>query len=386
MSIPINDLDVWVLAGQSNMQGCGPLFEALDPDPNVFLFNMPGEWEVAKEPLHLLWSSYAPVHKDLMRPGLPEDQKDWTDAQLAEHERTTRNWGAGLGLAFGKAMVDYLGKPVGLIAAAHGGTSLFQWSQDLKGQGTSSLYGAMLDRIEKAGGKLRGILWYQGESDCNPEAAASYADRFDAWIAAVRQDTGIPDLPVVVVQLSRYVLAVEGPGQADSWDAVRVAQLELPARIPQTATAPAIDLALSDSIHVGTPGLIRLGRRMARLVQALEAGEVNPGPRVTDVKEIVGPLGTPMLEISTVNVAGSWNGLHNASGFAVWGVDGSPLPLLRVVDASQSPDDPTKIRVLMNSPIEGPCLLTYGRGTNPACGVTDEADMALPAFFWKVEK
>jgi sialate O-acetylesterase len=238
----------------------------------------------------------------------------------------------------------------------------------------------MLDRIAKAGGKLRGILWYQGESDCNLNDSATYADRFDQWIAAVREDTGIPDLPVVVVQLSRFVLAEEQPGMAESWDNVRYAQLELPERIEKTAVTPAIDLQLSDSIHVGTQGLIRLGKRMAKQVQALDKGELAPGPKVTGVKHIKGPLGSDMIEVSTTQVTGGLRPAENAFGFQVWAEDGSPLPLLRVVDASVDPKDGTKLRILLNAPFEGKCLLTYGRGTNPSCNVVDEADMALPCF------
>lgn len=380
MSIPFEDLDVWVLAGQSNMQGCGPLSEALPAAPNVYSFSSAGEWGPSQEPLHRLWESYAPVHQNFMRPGLAGEMKDWTDEQLAEHEAKTRLWGASLGVAFGMSMAEYLGKPVGLIPAAHGGTSLGQWDHKLKGEGTASLYGAMLDRIARAGGKLRGILWYQGESDCNLNDSATYADRFDQWIAAVREDTGIPDLPVVVVQLSRFVLAEEQPEQSQSWEKVREAQLELPERISKTAMAAAIDLQLSDSIHVGTQGLNRLGRRLARQVQALDKGEVAPGPKVAGVKHIKGPLGSDMIEVSTSQVTGGLKPAENAFGFQVWAEDGSPLPLLRVVDASVDPKDATKLRILLNAPFEGKCLLKYGHGTNPSCNVVDGADMALPCF------
>ena len=40
-----------------------------------------------------------------------------------------------------------------------------QWNPAKKEQGGNSLYGSMLRQVKLAGGKVRGVLWYQGESD-----------------------------------------------------------------------------------------------------------------------------------------------------------------------------------------------------------------------------
>ena len=79
-------LNVWVLAGQSNMQGYGWRRGALAPDPRVRLFSSAGNWENAAEPLHRLWESYTPVHQDLMRLGMTEAERAMTDAELAARE------------------------------------------------------------------------------------------------------------------------------------------------------------------------------------------------------------------------------------------------------------------------------------------------------------
>ncbi len=165
----------WVLAGQSNMSGVGELSRALPPDERVRAFTSAGRWETAQEPLHRSWESFTPVHQALNRPGLPPEKQNWSDAELAAEEVRTRRFGTGLGLAFGKAMADATGRTIGLIPAAHGATSLEQWSPARKAEGGHSLYGAMLERIARAGGRLQGVLWYQGESDAagGPAAAAS---------------------------------------------------------------------------------------------------------------------------------------------------------------------------------------------------------------------
>jgi len=66
----------------------------------------------------------------------------------------------------------------------HGGTSMAQWSPPLRNKGGASLYGAMMRRYEKLGQPIAGLLWYQGESDANREAASVYTqkmiERFDS--------------------------------------------------------------------------------------------------------------------------------------------------------------------------------------------------------------
>ena len=220
--MPPQDLDIWVLAGQSNMEGVGELTAALPPDPRVWSFTSAGHWEVAEEPLHRFWESMTPVHQHLRRPGLPAEQQGMSDAALAALERTERTHGTGLGLAFGMAMADATGTPVGLLPVAHGATTLEMWEPVAGDEVGSSLYGALQLRLRRAGGRLRGVLWYQGESECWDAAlAASYARRFTAWVARLRADLGQPDLPVLTVQLGRSTL---NSIIVSAWDTVRQAQ------------------------------------------------------------------------------------------------------------------------------------------------------------------
>jgi hypothetical protein len=54
--------DLWVLAGQSNMQGVGDLIDVTPPNPRVMLLGMDDKWRLAEEPLHWLVDSPDPVH------------------------------------------------------------------------------------------------------------------------------------------------------------------------------------------------------------------------------------------------------------------------------------------------------------------------------------
>ena len=82
--------DLWVLAGQSNMQGVGNLTDLTPPNNRVMSLGMDGTWSIAKEPLHWLVDSPDPIHS-----GDPA-----TRAARSAAEHKTRTKGAGLGLPF----------------------------------------------------------------------------------------------------------------------------------------------------------------------------------------------------------------------------------------------------------------------------------------------
>ena len=381
--------DVWVLAGQSNMQGCGWLAGALEPDERVWSFSSAGQWDIAAEPLHRLWESFTPVHAELMRTWMPEADKQISDEEWARREDETRKIGAGLGLSFGIAMAGALGKPIGLIPAAHGGTSLDQWSPKLKILGGRSLYGAMLKRIERAGGHLRGILWYQGESDAiMMDLARTYAQRLDEWIAAVRADTGMPDLPVIAVQIGRVIEPPDRAGVWPGWDLVREALRQLPQRVPHTAVTTAVDLPLVDLIHINTPALIRLGQRLARLARQLNAGADDAhGPEVVAIERFTSPAGIcNALRVRFRGLIGRWmlsdTQCAHLRGFEVRLPDAEYRAPLYVVNAfvDRAAGNGTDIVVLLNREMDADVKLGYGLGLDPACDLIDEADMPLCAF------
>ena len=374
------NLDVWVLAGQSNMQGCGYLEGAPAPDERVWLFTMAGNWEIAEEPTHRLWESFTPVHKDFMRPALTEDLIGLSDEEIAAKGRREAVVGVSPGVAFGKTMAEATGKPVGLIAAAHGGTSLDQWSPGLKSQGGSSLYGSMLERIKRAGGSLRGILWYQGESDADESLSSTYAARLDRLIVEVRKDTGKADLPVIVVQIGRVIGWPEDACMP--WNQVRKALYELPDRVPHTAATTAVDLSLADLIHVDTPSQIRLGKRLARAALSLTGqADIPAGPRVTGVERLESP---PTLRVRCCGVVGGWLPQSNIWGFGLLDADGKLRADGQPFNAKRDPMDPASILVMFPGLPEGELTLGYGQGFNPYCNAVDEADMPLCSFEWKV--
>ena len=378
MSNRPEDLDIWVLAGQSNMQGSGALNGYLLPDERVWNFTMAGNWEIANEPMHRLWESFAPVNQTLMRPNQTEEMQKWSDQELAEYDRRTITRGSGLGLSFGISKADALKKPIGLISAAHGGTSLTQWSSKLKDKGVDSLYGAMLERIKRAGGNLKGVLWYQGENDAlSMEDGLAYADRLSEWISDLRSDLNMPELPVIVVQLGRLMLNV---ANEPAWDLVREALYNVPNNVPHTAVTSAIDLSLEDYIHISTKGLIRLGSRMARL--ALGMNTYN-GPRVERIERLKPDQmfqAESYLRVVTSGVTGSWNPDDNIRGFQIYSKDNLTISDNAVCNAFPDPSDSKSILIRVYLPVDDDMKVGYGLGFNPCCNAVDSADMPLCTF------
>src|SRR5579864_3166680 len=74
-SISISNLlvgDLWVLAGQSNMEGHGDLIDVQQPSPMVHSFDMADRWLVAEEPLHTVVNAVDAVHWPLNAERVPE--------------------------------------------------------------------------------------------------------------------------------------------------------------------------------------------------------------------------------------------------------------------------------------------------------------------------
>jgi len=391
--------DLWVLAGQSNMEGVGNLIDVTVPHPRVMLLGMDGKWATAEEPLHWLVDSPDPVHS-----GDPK-----TRAERSAQTHKTRSKGAGLGLPFAVAMVEATSVPVGLVACAHGGTSMAQWNPALKEQEGGSLYGSMLRQVKLAGGKVKGVLWYQGESDAlsGPEASRSYHRVFTDFIASVRSDVNQPELPFYFVQIGRFINSADARG----WNTVQEAQRLIPERVPNTAVVSVIDLELDDLIHVGTQGLIRAGRRLARIAQRELFGRI--GATTPTLERVTkGPNNTLVVKFKGVNMGssgamvtggmgGAMGGMSGMSagpassiglseaaavglkperhiaGFSIRKEDGTKLPLIYEACTGKAKD--TVILKLAGA-IPAKASLWFGHGLDPYCNLTDGLDMAVPVF------
>lgn len=360
--------DLWVLAGQSNMEGVGDLVNVETPHPLVHSYTMAESWEVAQEPLHWLCCSIDSVHNpNGVIPG---------DEQHAEWHRT-RNKGAGLGLPFAKAMVEATGVPVGLVPCAHGGTSMSQWSPDLAHLGGGSLYGSMLRRVKVVGGKVKGLLWYQGESDANPNDAPLFAERFTRFVERVRADFGNQHLPFYTVQIGRFVVAMPTEGEL-AWNQVQDTQRRLADEIPNSAVVASVDLELDDLIHIGTQGLKRLGKRLANIAlrELFGRSDIQKGTRLVGAF-VDNPDGT-RIRVRFTDVNGQLTSAGRLSGFSIRTAQHHPYRIIYKMEVDKAL--PTDVLLHLTEPCPQNAFLWYGFGIDPYCNLVDEADMAVPVF------
>lgn len=232
--------DVFLAAGQSNMSGySGNLDGAEPPVDNVHLFGNDYVWKRAVEPL--------------------DDGTNQVDRVSEEAPAHT------LMLAFAKTVSAAAGVPVAIVPAPLGGTNLYsQWQRDAANpQHRGTLYGSSIHRVLALGyaAPIRGVIWYQGESDAGRGTAAYLAD-LRALVAHYRTDLAAPNLFFGNVQLATY-------DQSDyaTWLPIQEAQREQ-AFDPLSAVVPAIDLPRNDVIHLNVAGYRAVGARLGRAVLA----------------------------------------------------------------------------------------------------------------------
>jgi hypothetical protein len=208
-------LKVFILAGQSNMEGHGVVqgrpgqkgtLETLSQDPASaaryrHLLEKEGEWVVRDD----VWLSYYD-----------------TKCPLTIGRSAARN-AIGPELAFGWVVGDYLDEQVLLIKFGPGGTSLAgPWrppsSGDTRdnrkrGPGVGDQYDGMIAGVKKQianlksdfpdydgrGYEIVGFGWHQGWNDgCSAADVAEYEKNMVNFIQDVRKDLGLPKLPFVI--------------------------------------------------------------------------------------------------------------------------------------------------------------------------------------------
>ncbi|PYV13366.1 MAG: hypothetical protein DMG07_14770, partial [Acidobacteria bacterium] len=371
--------DLWLLAGQSNMQGAGLLENVEPPSDRVHSFDLADRWVVASEPLHRLLEAVDPVYWGGAYPNREERER----AAAAIRAKETK--GAGLGLPFATDIVRRTGIPIGLIPCALGGTAIARWDPALRDQGGASLYGALVRRFRAAGGRVTGVLWYQGEADARqPAAAAIYGERLRGLIEALRRDSGQPALPFYFVQLGRMLEWIyfpdpsRRPATLDAqWTAVREAERRVAADVPATGMVPAADLELEDSIHINTGDLKRVARRLARLVARDVYGE-RPLEAAISLHAIEHDPAAERILVRFAGVHGRLRSAGRITGFSIRREDGSEVPA--IFAAQVDPSDPATVVLRYQWPLPARVGLVYGWGINPNCNLVDDADMAPPCF------
>lgn len=143
----------------------------------------------------------------------PQPQQDAPGAWQACTPESVRGF-SGVGYHFGQALHAKLNVPIGLIGSNWGGTKIEPWTPRVGLEQVESLrenasnggiYNGMIHPL--APYSFRGVIWYQGESNCLSGDTAIYTDRTIAlvkgWQSVFQQD----DLSFYYVQIAPFPYA-----------------------------------------------------------------------------------------------------------------------------------------------------------------------------------
>jgi len=207
------NLQVFILAGQSNMEGQG-----------VVSMDHPQYYNGGKG--NLVWSMEHSASKDKMW-HLRDANGQWVvrdDVEISFKVRDVVRKGpltvgyTGYGgsshigpeLQFGHVIGDFFGEPVLLIKTAWGGKSLYKdFRPPSSGGEIGPYYTQMIQEVREALAALgdrpyeiRGFVWMQGWNDmCTDAAVPEYADNVVNLAADIRREFNSPRLPIVIGEL-----------------------------------------------------------------------------------------------------------------------------------------------------------------------------------------
>ncbi|TXH77109.1 MAG: 9-O-acetylesterase [Lysobacteraceae bacterium] len=141
-------------------------------------------------------------------------------------------------------------------------------SADGKQRMPTLLYNGMIRPLQPYA--LRGVLWYQGESNADTVVdAVAYRRQFPALIRQWRRQWRAPRMPFFWVQLANYRAGRDG-ANGSAWALLREAQTAALA-LPQTAQAVTIDIGDPADIHPTNKRDV--ARRLAHAARALVYAE-----------------------------------------------------------------------------------------------------------------
>lgn len=243
-------IQLFILAGQSNMVGYRSNLEDLPPD--------------LQQPLsQVLWY---------------DRQNEWVSLQaptepLPFSQGVANSQGFGPEIALAATLSRHLNQPLALVKYARNGTNLeTQWNPRQE----DSLYHQMLERVQRAIAELSrlgyeveiaGFFWMQGESDAKSDRymASNYAPNFTHFISRLRQDLNQPELPVIYGLIPIINQQSTTPfGTFEYGDIVREAQFQVYQSVPQTRVVETLYFSRSpDNLHFNSLGLMSLGHHFA---------------------------------------------------------------------------------------------------------------------------
>ena len=266
--------EVWLCSGQSNMEYAMRKLAKI-PKPKNEKLGFPSD-EVEKANNDKI-RIFLVNRKQLIKPD--SIHKSWSIAK----DSALRSFSA-VGYFFAKELQQKLGIPIGVISSAVPGSAIEPWvtraaleEEDyFKGQKIGNdpgkFYTPMIEPLTKF--KVRGFLWYQGETNCFLNERVAYSYKMKAMINLWRKAWNEKDAPFYYVQIAPFNYSTQKGEKVLSKDtepAFWEAQAQV-LRMPNTGIVTTTDLKDSgDDLHPTYKW--EVGRRLALWALAKDYGQ-----------------------------------------------------------------------------------------------------------------
>ena len=233
------------------------------------------------------------------------------------------------------------------------------WVPALDSWGPGMLWNGMIAPLTPL--PIRGVIWYQGESNSVLERAPLYGHVFRTLIEDWRREWGVGDFPFLYVQISNFKST-----PAEDWATLREQQLKT-LELRNTAMAVTIDIGTPDNVH--PPDKVDVGLRLARAARVLSYGESleDSGPIFRQAT----PEGAA-IRAWFDHAAGLMAKGGTVTGFEVAGADGKFAPATATIDG---------MSIVASSPdVAQPMFVRYGWANSPDCDLFNSDGLSASPF------
>jgi sialate O-acetylesterase len=233
---------------------------------------------------------------------------------------------------------------------------VFPWTPNMESWAPGWLYNGMIAPLTPMA--IRGVIWYQGETNSKLDRAPIYSRIFSDMIEDWRREWGVGDFPFLFVQISNFKST-----PAEDWATLRQQQLKTLA-VRNTAMAVTIDIGNPDNVH--PTDKVDVGLRLARAARVLSYGEAleYSGPIFRQATPEGGSIRAWLDHAKGLTAKG-----EAPTSFEVAGADGKFVPATAAIQGET---------ILLSSPsIAEPEHVRYGWANSPECNLFN--DEGLPA-------
>jgi sialate O-acetylesterase len=234
-----------------------------------------------------------------------------------------------------------------------------KWHPDFAAWAPAALFNGMIAPLTPFA--IRGVIWYQGESNSGPERASLYARLFQTMIRDWRNAWGEGDFPFLFVQIANWNTAPDA-----LWPEVRDAQRQALA-LKNTGMAVTIDIGDGADLHPKNKQDV--GLRLALAARAIAFGEKIEwsGPLVRQVTHE-----EHALRVWFDHAGGLMAKGVEVTGFEVAGADGKYSPADAKIEGESV--------IVSSASVPTPASVRYGWAANPNCNLFNKEGLPASPF------